>query len=143
MNTTHQPTCECNECWPLIEQPLSFGALAAKSEGYKTPLPSPMQPEEGNKSALVRYADALFGGDKIRPGAPAPISTAAGHTLCDEQVDFIDLTLTRERIELLQERRAIVLARRKDSSSWTNRITEIDSEIAMIDSITLILRRQA
>lgn len=145
----HGNDCECNDCWPFgDEQPLSFGTLAvrrARREGYETPLPSAMQPEEGKKSALVRFADALFGDIEIRsvrPGMVIPMGTPASHTLCDEQVDFLNLTLTRERIELLQERRTIVLARCKDPSSWTNRITEIDSEIAMIDSITLILRRQ-
>lgn len=85
-----------------------------------------------------------------QPAAPRPTieiwnpidGEQASHTLCDEQIDFLNLTLTRERFELLQERRTIVLARRKDPTSWTNRITEIDAETSMIDSITLKLRRQ-
>lgn len=147
----HHPTCECNECWPVHEQPserpLSFGgawAPRAAQERSATPLPSPMQPEQG-RSALARFADALFGDITVRalrPGAVFPVEESHSHTLCDEQVDFLNLTLTRERAELLQERRAWVMARKGDPLAGRNRVREIDAEIEMIDSITLKLRRQ-
>jgi hypothetical protein len=141
----HGPTCECNDCWPFgDEQPLSFGTLAARQaarERYKTPLPSPMQPESGKRSLLGVLGDALFGDIKIRSLRPGML-TDERHTLCDEHVDFLNLTLARERVELLQERRQWLFQRNKEPHIGANRITEIDSEIAMIDSITLILRRQ-
>jgi hypothetical protein len=112
---------------------------------------SPLGVPKQGKSMLGRFADALFGDIEIRSVRPDPtdmrgmptIDDAHSHTLCDEQVDFLNLTLSRERTELLEERRKWVMLRAKDRVCGANRITEIDAELEMIDGITLKLRRQS
>lgn len=107
---------------------------------------SPFGVPTKGKSLLGTFADKLFGDieiNSIRPGALIEMDAPHSHTLCDEQVDFLNLTLSRQRLDLLTERRGWVIQRKKDPVAGQNRITEIDAEIEMIDGITLKLRRQS
>lgn len=133
---------------------LSFGGAWQAGTGVvAVPHMAPVAPADVSEFGVPKFGQSLlgklwesrlFGGKSEITKEALPDTLDVGmhsHTLCDEQVDFLNLTLSRERVELLQERRQWVNLRKQDRTAGLNRITEIDSELAMIDSITLKLKR--